>query len=90
MNDCAPTAVLSASDYKSATKPIWCPGCGDFTVLGAVTRALAQLQLPIHEVAVVSGIGCSSRIPAYTACYGFHGVHEMIAGRRHWAQDRAP
>ena len=75
MNDCATAPVLSASDYKSATKPIWCPGCGDFTVLGAITRALAQLQLPPHEVAVVSGIGCSSRIPAYTTCYGFHGVH---------------
>ncbi len=76
MNDvCSPTAPLTAADYKSGYKPIWCPGCGDFTVLGAVTRALASLQLPPHEVAVVSGIGCSSRIPAYTSCYGFHGVH---------------
>jgi 2-oxoglutarate ferredoxin oxidoreductase subunit beta len=44
-------------------------------VLASVTKALAQLQRPPHEVAVVSGIGCSSRIPAYTSCYGFHGVH---------------
>ena len=44
-------------------------------MLGAITKALASLQLPPHEVAVVSGIGCSSRIPAYTTCYGFHGVH---------------
>ena len=70
-----PPAARTPADYKSATKPVWCPGCGDFTVLGAITRALASLQLPPHEVAVVSGIGCSSRIPAYTACYGFHGVH---------------
>ncbi|MBP6777589.1 MAG: 2-oxoacid:ferredoxin oxidoreductase subunit beta [Piscinibacter sp.] len=78
MNDVAtPQAVaaLTAADYKSSYKPIWCPGCGDFTVLGAITRAMAKLQLPPHEVAVVSGIGCSSRIPAYTNCYGFHGVH---------------
>ncbi len=34
-----------------------------------------MIQRPPHEVAVVSGIGCSSRIPAYTTCYGFHGVH---------------
>ncbi len=67
--------MLTAADYKSDYKPIWCPGCGDFTVLGAITKALAMLQLPPHEVAVVSGIGCSSRIPAYTTCYGFHGVH---------------
>ena len=76
MNDVAlPAAVLSAANYKSATKPIWCPGCGDFSVLSSITKALASLQLPPHEVAVVSGIGCSSRIPAYTTCYGFHGVH---------------
>jgi 2-oxoglutarate ferredoxin oxidoreductase subunit beta len=78
MNDMVvpePVQQLTAANYKSSYKPIWCPGCGDFTVLGAVTRALALLQRPPHEVAVVSGIGCSSRIPAYTNCYGFHGVH---------------
>ena len=76
MNDVvAPAAVLSAADYKSGYKPIWCPGCGDFTVLGAITKALSMVQVPPHEVAVVSGIGCSSRIPAYTTCFGFHGVH---------------
>ncbi|HRP27974.1 MAG TPA: 2-oxoacid:ferredoxin oxidoreductase subunit beta [Burkholderiaceae bacterium] len=71
----ATPAARSAGDYKSKVKPIWCPGCGDFTVLSAITRALALLQLEPHNVAVVSGIGCSSRIPAYTSCYGFHGVH---------------
>lgn len=75
MNDIAVPQVLTAADYKSDYKPIWCPGCGDYTVLGAVTKALAILQRPPHEIAVVSGIGCSSRIPAYTNCYGFHGVH---------------
>lgn len=63
------------TDYRSATQPIWCPGCGDYAVLAAVTRALAELGVPRHMVAAVSGIGCSSRIPAYTSCYGFHGVH---------------
>ena len=72
---CTRAAAPTHADYKSKTKPVWCPGCGDFTVLGAITRALAALELPAHEVAVVSGIGCSSRIPAYTTCYGFHGVH---------------
>jgi 2-oxoglutarate ferredoxin oxidoreductase subunit beta len=75
MNDIAQPVALTAANYKSGTKPIWCPGCGDFTVLNAVTKALALVQRPPHEVAVVSGIGCSSRIPAYTSCYGFHGVH---------------
>ncbi len=71
----AATAELTPQDYKSSVKPIWCPGCGDFSVLAAVTRAFATMGLAKHNTAVVSGIGCSSRIPAYTSVYGFHGVH---------------
>jgi 2-oxoglutarate ferredoxin oxidoreductase subunit beta len=67
--------ALQAKDFKSDYRPVWCPGCGDYSVLTAVTKALAMLALKPENVAVVSGIGCSSRIPAYTACYGFHGVH---------------
>jgi 2-oxoglutarate/2-oxoacid ferredoxin oxidoreductase subunit beta len=67
--------VFKPGDYKSDTTPIWCPGCGDYHVLLSLTRALAELGLPPERIAVVSGIGCSSRIPAYTNCYGFHGVH---------------
>lgn len=74
MNDAA-IAPLEAKDFKSEVKPIWCPGCGDFGVLAALTRALAHLGRPPHEIAVISGIGCSSRLPAYTSAYGFHGVH---------------
>jgi 2-oxoglutarate ferredoxin oxidoreductase subunit beta len=65
----------AAKDYKSDLKPVWCPGCGDFSVLSAITKALAELHLTKEDTAFVSGIGCSSRIPAYTSVYGFHGVH---------------
>jgi 2-oxoglutarate ferredoxin oxidoreductase subunit beta len=77
MNDLTnpPAAALTHASFKSATKPIWCPGCGDYTVLSSITKALAMIGTPPEQVAVVSGIGCSSRIPAYTTCYGFHGVH---------------
>jgi 2-oxoglutarate ferredoxin oxidoreductase subunit beta len=75
MNAPVTVAKLAAKDFKSDYKPVWCPGCGDFTVLSAITKALAMLGLRPENVAVVSGIGCSSRIPAYTTCYGFHGVH---------------
>jgi len=68
-------AALTAQAFKSDYKPIWCPGCGDYSVLSSFTKAFALCQLKPEEVAVVSGIGCSSRIPAYTNCYGFHGVH---------------
>lgn len=69
------TAALKAKDFKSDVKPIWCPGCGHFAVLAAITRALAYLELPKEAVALVSGIGCSSRLPAYVDSYGFHGLH---------------
>jgi 2-oxoglutarate/2-oxoacid ferredoxin oxidoreductase subunit beta len=67
--------VYQAKDYKSELKPIWCPGCGDFGVVQAIYRALAAVGRPPHEIAFVSGIGCSSRIPGYTTAYGFNSVH---------------
>lgn len=71
----AAARVLTPKDFKSAQTPIWCPGCGDFGVLAALERALAALGTPPDQIAIVSGIGCSSRLPAYTTAYGFHGVH---------------
>jgi 2-oxoglutarate ferredoxin oxidoreductase subunit beta len=70
-----PIEEYKARDYKSALKPIWCPGCGDFGVVQAIYRALAAVGRPPHEIAFVSGIGCSSRIPGYTSAYGFNSVH---------------
>jgi 2-oxoglutarate ferredoxin oxidoreductase subunit beta len=67
--------ALKAKDYKSGIKAVWCPGCGHFAVLSALTKAMAHLGLVKEDVAVVSGIGCSSRLPAYFDTYGFHGVH---------------
>ena len=67
--------ALKAKDYKSGIKAVWCPGCGHFAVLSALTKAMAHLRLVKEDVAVVSGIGCSSRLPAYIETYGFHGVH---------------
>ena len=67
--------LFQAKDYKSELKPIWCPGCGDFGVLQGLYRALSAVGRPPHEVAFISGIGCSSRIPGYTTAYGFNTVH---------------
>jgi 2-oxoglutarate ferredoxin oxidoreductase subunit beta len=77
MTTCEPIqpARPQPGDYKSDLKPIWCPGCGDYGVVTAITRALAAIGRPPHEIAFVSGIGCSSRIPGYTTAYGFNTVH---------------
>ncbi|HOW65166.1 MAG TPA: 2-oxoacid:ferredoxin oxidoreductase subunit beta [Candidatus Paceibacterota bacterium] len=67
--------AYTAKDFRSELKPIWCPGCGDYGVVTAIYRALAAVGRPPHEIAFVSGIGCSSRIPGYTTAYGFNTVH---------------
>ncbi|HSR73336.1 MAG TPA: 2-oxoacid:ferredoxin oxidoreductase subunit beta [Sulfurovum sp.] len=67
--------VLTAQDYLSDVHPIWCPGCGHFFILRALAKALAWLKIPHEQIGVISGIGCSSRIPAYLNTYGFHGLH---------------
>jgi 2-oxoglutarate ferredoxin oxidoreductase subunit beta len=68
-------AKPKASDYKSDLKPIWCPGCGDFGVLASLYRAFAELELDPARTVVVSGIGCSSRLPGFVTTYGFHSLH---------------
>ncbi len=76
MTPSAPSAAaFQPKDYKSDLKPIWCPGCGDYGVVQAIYRALSAVGRPPHEIAFVSGIGCSSRIPGYTTVYGFNSVH---------------
>jgi 2-oxoglutarate ferredoxin oxidoreductase subunit beta len=67
--------VFTAKNFRSSLKPIWCPGCGDYGVVTALYRALAAIKRPPHEIAFISGIGCSSRIPSYTTAYGFNSVH---------------
>lgn len=61
--------------FINQIKPIWCAGCGDFYVLSALSDSLIAAGLRTHEVAVVSGIGCSSRIPGYMSSYGFNSIH---------------
>lgn len=67
--------TLTANDYLSDIRPVWCPGCGHYFVLRALAKALAWLKIPNEQIGLISGIGCSSRIPAYIDAYGFHGVH---------------
>ncbi len=68
-------AQLTAKDFTSNQEPKWCPGCGDFAVLQQLKNAMADLGLKTEEVVVVSGIGCSSRLPYYISTYGVHGIH---------------
>jgi 2-oxoglutarate ferredoxin oxidoreductase subunit beta len=71
----APPQLLTMADLKGKVDPDWCPGCGDFGVLAAVQKALVELQIPNHQVATVSGIGCSSNFPGFINTYGMHTLH---------------
>lgn len=65
----------SPHSYKSKYKPTWCAGCGDYSVLAALDKALETFGRPEHEIAIVSGIGCSSRFPFFMNTYGVHSLH---------------
>lgn len=66
-------------DYKNGSAVRWCPGCGDHAILNCLHKALAELDLEPHEIAVISGIGCSSRLPYYMNTYGMHSIHGRAA-----------
>ncbi|MDE6503822.1 MAG: 2-oxoacid:ferredoxin oxidoreductase subunit beta [Muribaculaceae bacterium] len=67
------------ADYKSDQSVRWCPGCGDHAVLNVLHKAMASLGVAPHMTAVISGIGCSSRLPYYMNTYGFHTIHGRAA-----------
>lgn len=67
--------TLTVRDYKTDNHNTWCMGCGDFGILTAIQIGLAELQLPPHEVTVVSGIGCSGKANHYINAYGLHTLH---------------
>lgn len=73
-----PQAVFSPFSYRSEHKPTWCPGCGDFGVLNALYRAMADLKVRSENFVIVSGIGCSSRLPEFVNAYGFHSLHGRL------------
>src|SRR5690242_20476070 len=68
-------AQLVKDSFKGKIHPDWCPGCGDFSVLSALQAALFELGLQPHQVAVISGIGCSSNLPGFINTYGMHTLH---------------
>jgi 2-oxoglutarate ferredoxin oxidoreductase subunit beta len=73
------TTTYTAKDYKSDQYVRWCPGCGDHALLSSLHKAMAELNVAPHNIAVISGIGCSSRLPYYMNTYGFHTIHGRAA-----------
>lgn len=65
----------TAKDFETDIFPTWCPGCGDWSIWGAIKAALAELGYEPHEVCVIYGIGCSGNMCSFVNAYGFHALH---------------
>jgi 2-oxoglutarate ferredoxin oxidoreductase subunit beta len=70
-----PLTTLSPKDLASDQEVRWCPGCGDYSILAQMKKALAPLGVAREKMVFISGIGCSSRFPYYMNTYGFHTIH---------------
>jgi 2-oxoglutarate ferredoxin oxidoreductase subunit beta len=75
MSAAAPLPTLTAKDLASDQEVRWCPGCGDYSILAQMKKAMAPLGVPREKMVFISGIGCSSRFPYYMNTYGFHTIH---------------
>ena len=66
--------MVTLDQYKGQD-PSWCPGCGNFLILKAFKEALVELGIEPHRLTVVSGIGQAAKLPHYTHCNTFNGLH---------------
>lgn len=73
------TKKYTAKDFKSDQYVRWCPACGDYAILASMQKVMAELGASPTNTAIISGIGCSSRLPYYVNSYGFHTIHGRSA-----------
>ena len=71
--------TFAPGDFKNEQTARWCPGCGDHAILNVLHKAMAEVGVAPKDTAVVSGIGCSSRLPYYMNTYGMHTIHGRAA-----------
>ena len=71
--------IYTPANFKSDQSVRWCPGCGDHAILNSLHKAMAAEGVAPHQTAVISGIGCSSRLPYYMNTYGMHTIHGRAA-----------
>ena len=70
-----PLPELTKRDFESDQDTIWCPGCGNHSILNQIQHILPELGVPKENFVFVSGTGCSGRFPYYIDTYGFHTIH---------------
>lgn len=75
MSETTTAPALTAKDFATDQEVRWCPGCGDYSILAQVQKVMPTLGIPKEKIAIISGIGCSSRFPYYMNTYGMHSIH---------------
>ncbi len=75
MSEVTTAPALTAKDFATDQEVRWCPGCGDYSILAQVQKVMPTLGIPREKIAIISGIGCSSRFPYYMNTYGMHSIH---------------
>jgi 2-oxoglutarate ferredoxin oxidoreductase subunit beta len=71
--------MLTRDDFSGTERPTWCPGCGNHAILNAIKMALAEQGIAPHQILIVTGIGCGSKLPHYMKVTGYHGLHGRTA-----------
>jgi 2-oxoglutarate/2-oxoacid ferredoxin oxidoreductase subunit beta len=71
----SPLPTLTPKDFATDQEVRWCPGCGDYSILAQVQKIMPTLGIARENIAIISGIGCSSRFPYYMNTYGMHSIH---------------
>ena len=66
--------MVSVEDFGQF-ETAWCPGCGNFSILKSLKRALAAMDLAPHQICIVTGIGQAAKTPQYLNCNMFTGLH---------------
>src|SRR5947209_15303011 len=67
--------TLTAKELASDQEVRWCPGCGDYSILAQMKKALATIGVAREKMVFISGLGSSRRLPYYMNTYGFHSIH---------------
>jgi 2-oxoglutarate ferredoxin oxidoreductase subunit beta len=67
--------MVTVKDYAESIPITWCPGCGNFTILRALRKALVDLEIEPHQILFVSGIGQAPKLPHYVQSNVFNGLH---------------
>jgi 2-oxoglutarate ferredoxin oxidoreductase subunit beta len=67
--------MVTRADFQGEERPTWCTGCGNHAILNAIKMALADHDIAPHEIFIVTGIGCGSKLPHYMRVTGLHTLH---------------